>query len=440
MATVEAFYHLHVKNIGRRHGRSVVAAAAYRAGETLWNEAEERESVFGGRRDVVHAEIRLPDGAPHWMAVRATLWNAVEASEKRHDARLAKEIEFSLPRELRREAWINVAREMADAYTSQGFVVDLAVHEDGRGHNPHVHLLLATRRVTATGFSGKLRRADSLAFITEARQRWQQVANTALGKAGANAQIDARSYKARGMDRTPTRHHGPDPAARAYGRHLAAVIGGLLMLRSGDGAALRDILLEGDAHERHALLARRDDWPPVSREEPTDLSPAERDAFAAWWAEVDQRKSAAPDRAPSEDPERNTTAAERAVSAVERLERRLEDLADQIHPGLDAALRDELDGLRSELLALRSIEEEHTALQARDRERAQLGERLLPTPGEDGTLVPAASRNAASDDLSWSPDFARRRDTSSSRSERSQDGPREGRSREDRRSPEDRER
>lgn len=84
-----AIYHLNVKNISRGDGRSVVAA--YRAGEVLPNDAEEKLSDFGGRRDVIACGIHLPVGTPEWMADRTALWNAVELAEKRHDARLAKE-------------------------------------------------------------------------------------------------------------------------------------------------------------------------------------------------------------------------------------------------------------------------------------------------------------------------------------------------------------
>jgi len=95
-------FHLHVKNISRADGRSIVAAAAYRAGEALSNEREERVSNFAGRRSVLHSEIITPDDAPEFMRDRSQLWNAVEATERRKDARLAKEIEFALPRELER--------------------------------------------------------------------------------------------------------------------------------------------------------------------------------------------------------------------------------------------------------------------------------------------------------------------------------------------------
>lgn len=209
-----AIYHLNVKNISRGDGRSVVAAAAYRAGEVLPNDAEEKLSDFGGRRDVVTSGIRLPAGAPEWMADRTTLWNAVELAEKRHDARLAKEIEFALPRELPRSTWLGIAHAMADAYTAQGFVADFAIHDDGTQHNPHIHILLTTRVITPEGFGPKIRSADGRQFVSEARATWERIANEALNKAGVKASIDARSYAKRKLDREPGKHRGPDPVER----------------------------------------------------------------------------------------------------------------------------------------------------------------------------------------------------------------------------------
>lgn len=209
-----AIYHLNVKNISRGDGRSVVAAAAYRAGEVLPNDAEEKLSDFGGRRDVIACGIRLPAGAPDWMADRTTLWNAVELAERRHDARLAKEIEFALPRELPRTAWLAVAHAMTDAYTVQGFVADFAIHDDGTQHNPHVHILLTTRVITPEGFGPKIRSADGREFITNARATWERIANSALKAVGVAATIDSRSYAKRKLDRQAGQHRGPDKQER----------------------------------------------------------------------------------------------------------------------------------------------------------------------------------------------------------------------------------
>ncbi|WP_407117574.1 MobA/MobL family protein [Bradyrhizobium sp. LMG 9283] len=99
-----ALYHLHVKNISRRDGRSAVAAAAYRAGETMPNEAEEKDSAFGGRHDVVFAEIKLPAETPAWMVDRAKL--ALEARDPEHVGQVLR----TLTEEVRRGAGLREAR------------------------------------------------------------------------------------------------------------------------------------------------------------------------------------------------------------------------------------------------------------------------------------------------------------------------------------------
>ncbi|MBB3938048.1 MobA/MobL family protein [Aureimonas phyllosphaerae] len=256
-----AIFHLHVKNISRggrgRDGarpRSALAAAAYRAGESLWNEAEEKETKFGGRRDVVHAEIRVPEGAPAWMRTRASLWNGAEAAEKRKDARLAKEIEFALPRELTRDTWLRITREIADAYVSKGLVVDLAIHEDGRGHNPHAHLMLTTREITPDGFGPKLRWMDTDTFVNQARAQWERIANASLASAGLSP-IDARSHAVRDLQEQPGQHRGPNAEERRDNRETAA------MMRTQ--SMLTDMITRLDdrlhAYEIDAALGRQTD-------------------------------------------------------------------------------------------------------------------------------------------------------------------------------------
>ena len=61
----------------------------------------------------------LPEGAPERLNDRATLWNEVEAGEKRKDAQLAREIEFAIPREMNEKQGIAArARFRAEASLS----------------------------------------------------------------------------------------------------------------------------------------------------------------------------------------------------------------------------------------------------------------------------------------------------------------------------------
>ena len=92
-----AIYHFSAKIIGRSNGSSAVASAAYRSGSALFDERLERHHDFSNKADVIHSEVLLANGAPERFRDRATLWNEVEAGEKRKDAQLAREIEFSLP-------------------------------------------------------------------------------------------------------------------------------------------------------------------------------------------------------------------------------------------------------------------------------------------------------------------------------------------------------
>ena len=287
-------YHLHVKNISRKGGRSVVAAAAYRAGETLPNEAEEGLSKFGGRRDVVHTEIILPAGAPAWMADRAKLWNACEAAEKRVDSRLAKEIEFAIVRDIPRAAWPAVVREVAQVFVAQGYIVDIAIHEDGLGENPHAHLLIPTRMVTESGFgSHKNREADKKAFIETARAAWCDIANAALADAGSPVRIDHRTLAAQGIERTPTTHRGVNRTERIAKRERAARHRENQMARGKydfDRQAYREVLRNYNLPWRYPGFWGSDNehWPPKYREMPEGLTEQQQQDHQNFWLDVDR--------------------------------------------------------------------------------------------------------------------------------------------------------
>lgn len=131
----------------RGKGLSSVAGAAYRSGTTLTDERTGEVHDYTNRHDVVYKSIMLPDGADYIFKDRATLWNAVEAAEKRSDAQVAKDVILALPRELDLEKRIELARQFAfDHFVKHGLAVDVALHDHGDG-NPHAHLYVTTRRI-----------------------------------------------------------------------------------------------------------------------------------------------------------------------------------------------------------------------------------------------------------------------------------------------------
>ena len=56
-----AIYHLSIKIFSRGKGRSAIAAAAYRAAESIKSERDGKIHDYTRKRGVVHKEILLPE-------------------------------------------------------------------------------------------------------------------------------------------------------------------------------------------------------------------------------------------------------------------------------------------------------------------------------------------------------------------------------------------
>ncbi len=216
--------------IGRSSGRSSVGAAAYRAAEKLYSKSvgaaayrsgdELRECDDGvivhdytRKKGVVHSEIVLPKDAPPEFVDRQTLWNAVEASERRKDAQLAREIVIALQREFDLKEQKEILREyIKENFTDKGMVTDFSIHDKKDG-NPHAHILLTFREVTPKGFGLKNTDWNETKLFLEWRKSWADVNNRMFERKCLEERIDHRSYKSRGIDREPMVHLGHKDAA-----------------------------------------------------------------------------------------------------------------------------------------------------------------------------------------------------------------------------------
>lgn len=224
-----AIYHLSVKPVKRAAGRSVTAAAAYRAADRIRDQQTGQVFDYTRKRGVVHEQIVLPSDATrrdiNWPRDRTALWNAAEGAERRKDARVAREYELALPHELthpQRVALVHTfAQDIANRYHA---AVDFALHaphREGDQRNYHAHVLTTTREITPVGLGAKttieLSDADrrkrglepAAKEIEAIRTHWANLTNEALRIAQHDARIDHRSLEAQGVEREPTTHKGP---------------------------------------------------------------------------------------------------------------------------------------------------------------------------------------------------------------------------------------
>ena len=208
-----AIYHFSAKVISRGAGRSAVAAAAYRSASELHDDRLGRAHDFTAKTGVVHSEILAPEGAPARLSNRTTLWNEVEATEKRKDAQLAREVEFALPRELNRDDGVQLARDFVQAeFVDRGMVADLNVHwdHDAQGQaKPHAHVMLTMREVGPEGFGKKVREWNATAELTGWRERWADHVNQRCAELGHDVRIDHRTLAAQGVELEPQGKIGP---------------------------------------------------------------------------------------------------------------------------------------------------------------------------------------------------------------------------------------
>ena len=212
-----------------------MASAAYRAGVALVDQRLGQVFDYTHKGGVIEARIVLPEGVD-WVEVgeasaREKLWNAAEASERYKTARVAREWRFALPAELSAEERAACAHVFAQEWANRhGVAVDVALHEpngEGDERNWHAHLLCTTRRMRPDGSLGakseielsdtkrrELGLACGAAEIVAARERWAEICNEALERAGSDARIDHRSNQARGIKLDATKHVGAKATAR----------------------------------------------------------------------------------------------------------------------------------------------------------------------------------------------------------------------------------
>ena len=164
-----ALFHFHVTQVKRSAGQSVVAAAAYRAGEKLYSEYYGENNDYTRKGGVICSDILLPAHAPPQYADRQTLWNAVEHAERGKKAQLAYSFDIALQNELTLDENIALVQQfLSEQFVSRGMIVDYAIHQpDNHGggiSNPHFHVLCPIRPLDENGKWGAIDAARWTAF------------------------------------------------------------------------------------------------------------------------------------------------------------------------------------------------------------------------------------------------------------------------------------
>lgn len=263
-----AIFFLRVQTVRRAAGRSIVAAAAYRAGERIADQRTGQTFDYSRRKGVVTS------GLVGWEGSREALWNAAEAAEKRRDAVVGREVLVALPHELSAVEREALLQSMA-AWLCQrhGVAADWCMHSpdaDGDDRNWHGHILITCRRVDAGRLEAKTleldRRPASRHSVEAMRQAWCRLVNEQFARRGIRSDVDSRSYVRQAADGKPLRSPvvtlGPTAirSARRGGRSTAMFERGRRCI-----GRVTSLVLDEMAALPEAPAANRGWRPPLSR-------------------------------------------------------------------------------------------------------------------------------------------------------------------------------
>lgn len=191
-----AIFHLEFKIVKRSEGMSSCRKAAYHARCKITDERTGNTYDFSHRSDLFHHQILAPVSAPSYIIESSTaLWNEVERVERQKDGQTARYFDVAIPCELNNEDKIKLVLDYCQQnFVGKGMIADIAFH-DLDSQNPHAHVMLTLKPITAEGFGKKDRSWNDKKNVIKWRESWATFANRYLAAAGSDTCIDHRSIE-----------------------------------------------------------------------------------------------------------------------------------------------------------------------------------------------------------------------------------------------------
>ncbi|EJE7078204.1 MobA/MobL family protein, partial [Salmonella enterica subsp. enterica] len=196
-----AIFHLDFKIVKRSEGMTSVAKAAYHARTRITDDRIGQVFDFSHRTDLHGHIILAPVSAPsHIVESSSALWNEVERVERQNNGQTARYFDVAIPVELNNDDKKKLVAEYCQKnFVDKGMIADIAFH-DLDGKNPHAHVMLTLKTITAAGFGKKDRSWNDKKIMIQWRESWATMSNCYLEAAGSEERIDHRSLRTQCAD------------------------------------------------------------------------------------------------------------------------------------------------------------------------------------------------------------------------------------------------
>lgn len=350
-------FHLSTKPIKRSAGRTATASSAYRNACEITDERTGLKHDYTKKQGVVSSECFIIENNQRLEIDRGELWNLAEKTEKRKDARTAREILVNLPHELSKSERKNLVDDFTNSVAKKyGVAVDYAIHlpdKQGDQRNHHCHIMITTRTANIENGKLSLNEKSSLELsnkkladlklpktqeqIKSLRAEWSETANRHLENAGLEQRIDHRSFAERGIDLKPTIKMGKT-ASEMERRGISTIKGDLNRQIKADNEQIQT--LENSIYIDKGRLSARKELDDKREQEKTNLldslrqkykkddEPNITDKYQQWKAEREQERLAKEQQALEQ--QRRAEIAQKLAEEQQRLEQqRQQELARQ---------------------------------------------------------------------------------------------------------------
>ncbi|EDV0282648.1 conjugal transfer protein [Salmonella enterica subsp. enterica] len=196
-----AIFHLDFKIVKRSEGMTSVAKAAYHARTRITDDRIGQVFDFSHRTDLHGHIILAPVSAPsHIVKSSSALWNEVERVERQNNGQTARYFDVAIPVELNNDDKKKLVAEYCQKnFVDKGMIADIVFH-DLDGKNPHAHVMLTLKTITAAGFGKKDRSWNDKKMVVQWRESWAAISNSYLEAAGSEERIDHRSLRTQCAD------------------------------------------------------------------------------------------------------------------------------------------------------------------------------------------------------------------------------------------------
>lgn len=196
-----AIFHLDFKIVKRSESMTSVAKAAYHARTRITDDRIGQIFDFSHRTDLHGHIILAPVSSPaHIVESSSALWNEVERVERQNNGQTARYFDVAIPLELNNDDKKKLVAEYCQKnFVDKGMIADIAFHVlDGK--NPHAHVMLTLKTITAAGFGKKDRSWNDKKMVVQWRESWATMSNNYVEAAGSEERIDHRSLRTQCAD------------------------------------------------------------------------------------------------------------------------------------------------------------------------------------------------------------------------------------------------